>query len=78
MDIPKFTVNLKCLFCKAVFEGPKDVEYHSGDLIKCARCGEENDFESALEVAKEQGIKEVKGAVQEQLQKQLKGLFKKG
>ena len=77
MDIPKFTVNLKCLFCGSALEGPEDAEYHSGDLIKCTKCGEDNDYDSVMEAAKEEGMEKMKGAVQEQLQKQFKGLFKK-
>ena len=77
MDIPDFEVNLKCLFCGEVLEGPEDAEYRSGDLIKCAKCGEENDYDSVLEVAKEEGVEQVKKMVEEQLQKQFKGLFKK-
>jgi phage FluMu protein Com len=77
MNIPKFTVNLRCHFCGSVLEGPEDAEYHSGDLIKCTKCGEDNDYDSVLEVAKKEGIKKAKGAVQEQLQKQFNGLFKK-
>ena len=77
MDIPDFEVNLKCLFCGEVLEGPEDAEYQSGDLIKCKKCGEENDYDSVLEVAKEEGVEQVKEMVEEQLQKQFKGLFKK-
>lgn len=77
MDIPKFTVNLKCLFCASALEGPDDAEYHSGDLIKCTKCGEDNDYDSVLEVAKEEGMEKMKSAVHEQLQKEFKGLFKK-
>lgn len=71
------TVNLKCLFCGSALEGPADVEYHSGDQIKCTKCGEDNDYDSVLEVAKEEGMEKMKNAVQEQLQKEFKGLFKK-
>jgi DNA-directed RNA polymerase subunit RPC12/RpoP len=77
MDIPKLTVNLKCLFCSSTLEGPEDAEYHSGDLIKCTKCGEDNDYDSVLEVAKEEGMEKMKGAVQDQLEKDFKGLFKK-
>ena len=51
MDIPDFTVSLKCLFCGEALEGPEDAEYKSGDLIKCTKCGEENDYDSVFEVA---------------------------
>ena len=77
MDIPEFTVNLKCLFCGSALTGPEGTEYHSGDLIKCAKCGEGNDYDSVLEVAKEEGTEKMKNAVQDQLQKQFEELFKK-
>ena len=76
MQIPEFTVSLKCLFCGSVLEGPEDVEYVSGDMIKCTKCGEDNDYDSVLEVAKEVGIEKMKGVVQEQLETELKKLFK--
>ena len=77
MDIPDIKVSLKCLFCGEALEGPKDAEYQFGDLIKCSKCGEENDYDSVLEVAKEEGPSQVKEFVEDELQKQFKGLFKK-
>ena len=41
------------------------------------KCGEDNDYDSVLEVAKEEGMEKMKGAVQDQLEKDFKGLFKK-
>ncbi len=77
MEIPKIAITLKCLFCGSQLEGPKGVEYKSGDLIKCSKCGEGNDYDSLMEVAKEEGMAKMKEAVQEQLSKEFKGLFKK-
>lgn len=77
MDIPKLTVTLKCFFCGSSLDGPEDVEYNSGDLIKCSKCGEDNDYDSVLEVAKEEGMEKMKSVVQEQLQKEFKGMLKK-
>lgn len=77
MDIPRFTVTLKCLFCGAALEGQEGADYQSGDLIKCTKCGEENDYESVLDVAKEEGMNQAKEMVEDRLQKQFKGLFKK-
>ena len=76
MDIPDFNVTLLCLFCRAPLQGPEDAEYSSGDLIKCTKCNEENDYDSVLEVAKEKGISEVTKAVEDQLNKTIKKLFK--
>jgi len=75
MDIPKFTVTLKCLFCGSSLEGPEDVQYNSGDLIKCSKCGEDNDYDRVLEVAKEEEMTKMKVAVQEQLQKEAYQFF---
>lgn len=76
MDIPEFTISLKCLFCGSALEGPEDAEYCSGDLIKCTKCGEDNDYNSVLEVGKEEGIEKVQSIAQEQLKKEFKKIFK--
>lgn len=76
MKISDRTITLKCLFCQAELVGSAGKEYLSGDLVKCASCGEENDFDSVLEVAKEVGMKEVAKEVEGQLAKQFKNLFK--
>lgn len=77
MEIPDFRVDLRCLFCGCALEGPEDAEYHPGDLIKCAKCGEGNDYDSVLDVAKEEGMARVKDVVQERLQETFRDLFKK-
>lgn len=77
MDMPEFSVSLTYLFCGSVLEGQKNPEYKSGDLIKCAKCGKENDYDSIVEVAKEEGITKIKEVVEDQLKKQHSDLFKK-
>lgn len=77
MDIPAFEVTLVCLFCGAPLKGPEDAEYFSGDLIECRQCGEQNDYDSVLEVAKEKGMEHVKETAEEQLRNKFKDLFKK-
>lgn len=77
MDIPEIKVTLACLFCGATLQGPEDAKYSSGDLIKCAQCSEQNDYDSVMEVAKEKGMKQLKEAVEDQLRNEFKGLFKK-
>ncbi|WP_295582579.1 hypothetical protein [uncultured Lamprocystis sp.] len=77
MDIPQLTISLKCLFCGEALEGPEGADYRSGDLIKCTKCGEENNYDSVLDIAKDEGMSQVREMVEDQLQKQLKGLFKK-
>lgn len=76
MDIPD-EVTLVCLFCGVPLQGPEDAEYSSGDLIKCIQCNEENDYDSVFEVAKEKVTREATKAVQDQLNKTIKKLFKK-
>lgn len=66
------SVELKCLFCGTTLQGPTDATYQSGDLIKCAKCGEDNDFDSLMEVANEEAIEMAK----KQVADMVKGLFK--
>jgi DNA-directed RNA polymerase subunit RPC12/RpoP len=77
MDIPNIKVALVCLFCNAPLQGTEEIKFSSGDLIRCTQCGEQNDFDSVLEVAKEKGMVQAENAIKEQLQKDLKNLFKK-
>lgn len=71
------SIDLKCLFCGSVMTGPTDNTFQSGDLIKCQQCGEDNDFDSLIEVAKEEGIDQVKEQLNATIKKKLGGLFKK-
>jgi len=64
MDIEPFTINLTCLFCDSVLTGDENAEYESGDMIKCEACGETNDYDSVLEVAREKGIAEMEKKVE--------------
>lgn len=76
MDIDPISIELRCLFCDAVLEGPEDAELNSGDLIECIACGEGNDYDSVLEVAKEKGVEQMTDEVKVQLEKKLKKMFK--
>lgn len=79
MEIEPIHVALRCLFCDATFTD-KDVEKkkpESGDLITCAACGQGNDYDSVMEVAKEKGVAEIKDAVKSQLADEFKKIFKK-
>ncbi len=67
-----FTVGLVCLFCELPLEAEEGKEFHSGDMILCSSCGESNDFDSVLEVAKRKGISKV----EEQVASKLKNIFK--
>jgi hypothetical protein len=73
MNNQNFSVAVVCLFCGCELQGKSDVAYQSGDLIKCAQCGEENDYDSVIEIAQEKGVKKVK----DDLEKKLSGLFKR-
>lgn len=77
MKIQDKQITLRCLFCQLPLEAPGDAEFSSGDLITCNQCGEDNDFTSVLEVAKEEGISEISKEVEKQLEKEFKNLFKK-
>ena len=73
MDVKHFLVTLKCLFCGESLEGPEDADCQSGDLIKCERCGEESDYDSVFEVAKEDAV----GIVRDSLYGALGGMLKR-
>lgn len=72
-----FTVELKCLFCDCPLEGDSEQEFSSGDLIECQNCNELNDYDSLIEVAKEEGISIVKNQVDAHLKQTLGNIFKK-
>lgn len=71
-----FTITLKCFYCDCSLEGPKEQEYRSGDMIKCSECGELNDYDSLIDVAKEEAVSFVSSDVQKELDKTIKKLFK--
>jgi ASC-1-like (ASCH) protein len=68
----KFKITLLCLFCHSALQGDKNAEFESGDMIKCVSCGELNDYDSVIEVAKEKGIEKVKSQVEAELKKLFK------
>ena len=77
MGIPEhIQITLLCLFCGAPLEGSEDAEYASGDMIKCNKCEELNDYDSVIEVAKEKGIKQLSADVEEHIKKEFGKLFK--
>ena len=77
MDDIERKVTLICLFCGYSLQGLEDAEYASGDMIECCKCGESNDYDSVIEVAKEKGIAEVSEEIQHQLRREFGNLFKK-
>lgn len=77
MKLKPFTVELVCLFCGAPLEGKEGITYASGDLIRCSECGEDNDYDSVLNVAKEKGVGKLKKEAEKQIKDEFKKLFKK-
>lgn len=77
MGIEPFSVPLVCLFCGVNLEASEDAAFQSGDLIRCQNCGEQNDYDCLIEVAKEKGIAEVKVKVEDHLKNKFGSLFGK-
>lgn len=71
-----YSIGVKCLFCDVTLKTEKEQEYQSGDMIKCLECGELNDYDSVLDVAKESGVELVKGELEKELKMTFKNLFK--
>lgn len=65
-----YKLSCKCLFCNETLRGDTSKEYKSGDLIKCLNCGELNDYDSLMEVIKEEGLKVIKDELLAKLSKQ--------
>lgn len=72
----EFKITALCLFCQAPLEADESAELESGDMIKCNSCGELNDYDSVIEVAKEKGVEKVKSEVEAELKKTMGKLFK--
>lgn len=51
-------------------------EYHSEDMIECFECHELNDYDSLMEVAKEEGLEKMKAEVNKTIKNEFKNLFK--
>jgi len=45
-------------------------------MIKCSACGELNDYDSVLDIAKEKGVELVKDDLEKELKSKFKNLFK--
>jgi phage FluMu protein Com len=72
----EFKITVRCLFCQAPLQAEEGADFSSGDMIKCQSCGELNDYDSVVDVAKEEGVEKVKTELENELKKSLKGLFK--
>jgi hypothetical protein len=71
-----YTIEVVCLFCDSALQAEEGKEHMSGDLIKCHECGELNDYDSALDIAKAKGVNVVKEEFSKEIEAKLKNLFK--
>ena len=76
MDIPDIRITLRCLFCKSDLTAEEGKFYQSGDMIECQKCSELNDYDSVMEVVKEEGMEKLKDEVNIALKDKFKNLFK--
>ncbi|MGO9445198.1 MAG: hypothetical protein ACLPXB_10535 [Thiobacillaceae bacterium] len=75
MNIEPIQIEIVCLFCGMALKGPENASYASGDLIKCLECGEQNDYDSVIEVAEEKGLAQVTQDIGDQLKYESKNIF---
>ncbi len=72
----RFKIDVVCLFCDSTLKTETGNECASGDMIKCHECGEMNDFDSVLDVAKEKGVERIKVEATKDIKEKLKKLLK--
>lgn len=75
MEDKKYTVKLKCVFCKSeMFELPEE-NYHpeEAEMVKCSNCGRLNDFSSIKKLEINNTVKQIK----EDVRNEIKNIFKK-
>lgn len=71
-----YIIEAVCLFCDSVLKVEEGKEYTSGDMIKCHECGEMNDYDSVLDIAKEKGVEMIKKNATKEIKTKLNNLFK--
>jgi hypothetical protein len=49
----EISVDLLCLHCQGQLRGETGKTYRPGDTIRCDSCGELNDYERVIEIARE-------------------------
>lgn len=76
MEIDPVTVELTCLFCDAVLENPSGAQPKSGELLTCQACGQGNDYDSCVEVAKEKGAEILADKIRNGLANEIKKIFR--
>lgn len=74
LENKNYKVNLKCVFCRGVlFELPfEGYQPTSGDLIRCANCGQSNDFTSIKRTSTNKAFNAIQNNVQNEIIKMLK------
>lgn len=75
LEDKEYKVNLNCIFCKAtIFELPYEgYQPNSGELIRCANCGNANDFTSINNLAINKTLK----VIEKDIQNEILSMFKK-
>ncbi len=75
LDDINYKIHLKCVFCKtSYFELPYEgYQPVSGDLIRCANCGQLNDFSSIKRTC----IHKAHEAIRKDVQNEMIKMFKK-
>ncbi|WP_199103898.1 hypothetical protein [Aquitalea sp. ASV11] len=76
MEDKNLHISLKCLFCGCDLKGDSKKEVQSGDMLKCQECGENNDYDSVVAVAIEEGNASIADYANQEIEKMLKGIFK--
>lgn len=71
-------ITMKCIFCKSTqFDVPYEgYEPKSGEQIKCANCGQSNDYDSLVKLARNEGVEIARDFAENELKKMLKRVFK--
>ena len=72
----EFVIEVLCLFCHKPLKENEAVMLNSGDLIKCESCGELNDYDSVINIAKEKGVNEANKQIKKELDNMMNNLFK--
>lgn len=72
----QYSIEVICLFCDTSLKVEEGKTYESGDMINCSECGELNDYDSVLDIAKEKGVQLVKDELEKEIKSKFKNLFK--
>lgn len=73
------TIPLRCAFCKSTQFVVPDEDYQPkpGDMLTCANCGRESDYEAILGVLKDEAEKLTMEKAEELIEKELTAVLKK-